>query len=270
MSAQHIAFIFLAAVSLGLGLKPTRGFADAAQEKQTGAKQTPSSLDEQLLEGLDSALLDDLDQDTRKKNTPGESEAKSSAGAPNNAKDKVRGKNANALDEQLLEELGRDEQTGSAQARDPLIDVQRRMKTVASRLADEKLDAQTTQLQQKIRDDLAALLEECKKQCQGGGSSSGKPGSKPGKGSQGSQAGKSPAAQAPTDAARDSSEKLRDRNTQRPERGALTGAMKASWGHLPERAREQLSNTNTDAFLPKYELLLEKYFKRLAETDSNE
>jgi hypothetical protein len=34
--------------------------------------------------------------------------------------------------------------------------------------------------------------------------------------------------------------------------------------------RQELSNTNTDVFLPKYELMLEKYFKRLAEADPNE
>jgi hypothetical protein len=37
------------------------------------------------------------------------------------------------------------------------------------------------------------------------------------------------------------------------------------WGHLPGRAREQMQNAQVEGFLPEYELLIEEYFKRLAE-----
>jgi len=37
------------------------------------------------------------------------------------------------------------------------------------------------------------------------------------------------------------------------------------WGQLPAKAREQMMQSPPEKFLPKYELLTEKYFKRLAE-----
>jgi hypothetical protein len=138
------------------------------------------------------------------------------------------------------------------------------MRNVQSRLIDQKLDDGTSQMQKRILDDLAALLQECKK-CQGGGS--GKPGAKSGKGS---QTGQSPAGQAPSDTARNSSDKLSNRNTQRGQTGSLAGAMKESWGNLPQHVRDRLGNAKTDTFLPKYELMLEKYFKRLGEADADE
>ena len=41
--------------------------------------------------------------------------------------------------------------------------------------------------------------------------------------------------------------------------------MKDVWGQLPAREREQMLQSPPEQFLPKYELLLEKYYKRLAE-----
>jgi hypothetical protein len=240
------------------------GFVLSAEAEPAATKQNTSTLDDQLLEGLDNALLEGLD-DKPKKKLQNASESKQGAPdrKPGEAADKTR-----SLDDELLGDLGGDDVGSPGRPQDPLVDIGRRMKSVASRLDDERLDAQTKEMQKTILDDLAALMQECKKQCQGSGS--GKPGSKSGKGSQGPQAGKSPATQAPSDTARNSSEKLRNRATERPERGALVNAMKESWGNLPERLRQELSNTNSDAFLPKYELMLEKYFKRLAEGDRNE
>jgi hypothetical protein len=212
--------------------------------------KAPSSLDEQLLEGLDDGPADK---------------------ATGTGQESSRSKGKSPLDEELLRDLGGEvggEDTGKPSASpDPLVAIGQRMRAVESRLTEQKLDGQTRQLQQKILADLATLMQECKKQCQGGG---GKPGSKPGKSGKGSQAGNSPAGQAPADTARDSSEKLRNRATERSDNGALVNAMKESWGNLPEHARKHLANMNKDVFLPKYEIMLEKYFKRLGEDDANE
>ena len=40
------------------------------------------------------------------------------------------------------------------------------------------------------------------------------------------------------------------------------------WGHLPEKAREQMQNSIDEEFLPKYEKLIEQYYQRLAEQPS--
>jgi hypothetical protein len=41
--------------------------------------------------------------------------------------------------------------------------------------------------------------------------------------------------------------------------------LKAVWGHLPERVRQEVQNASVEQFLPKYEKLIEDYYKRLAE-----
>jgi hypothetical protein len=41
--------------------------------------------------------------------------------------------------------------------------------------------------------------------------------------------------------------------------------IKSIWGQLPGRAREEMLWNADDEFLPKYELLIEEYFKSLVE-----
>ena len=41
--------------------------------------------------------------------------------------------------------------------------------------------------------------------------------------------------------------------------------VKDLWGHLPERSREQMLQSFSDEFLPKYELEIEQYYRRLSE-----
>jgi hypothetical protein len=192
-----------------------------------------SALDEELLQGLDNALLEGLDE-------------------------KPIEKAKNVPDVQPGEDQG-----SAGKSKDPLVGIGRRMRAVESRLGEQQLDDQTRQMQKQILDELAALVQECKKQCQGSGN---KPPSKSSKPSRGSQAG-SPG-QAPLEGPpRDSSDKLRERKTERDDRASIVNARKESWGNLPEHARQQIPNNYTEEFLPKYELLLEKYFKRLGEED---
>jgi hypothetical protein len=227
--------------------------ADDAKRPPSGSS-AKQSLDDQLLEGLDNTLLEGLDTNSNGK--PADA-----AGAADVGKSKPQRNSSDPLDDELLRDLGGEDISGNADASpDPLVGIGRRMRSVESRLAGKQLDDQTKQLQKQILDDLSALMQECKKQCQGGGSS---PSPRSGKPSSAAQAGKSPATAAP----RDSSGQLRERKTERADRKAITNAMKESWGHLPERARQQISNSATDEFLPKYERMLEKYFKRLAEED---
>ena len=41
--------------------------------------------------------------------------------------------------------------------------------------------------------------------------------------------------------------------------------VKALWGNLPERDRQQMVQSFSDEFLPKYELEIEQYYRRLSE-----
>jgi hypothetical protein len=52
---------------------------------------------------------------------------------------------------------------------------------------------------------------------------------------------------------------------QRADAQQMQGLLKDLWGQLPEKAREQMLQTSPEQFLPKYELMIEQYFKRLAE-----
>jgi hypothetical protein len=227
------------------------------------------SIDEKLLESLDTGPLDRVDEQATSKPSSGDAEKNSQRAEPPGS-EKPAGKSATAsdLDKDLLGELGGEEVSASRSPSDPLAGIGRQMRTVEGRLIEKQLDDQTQVMQKKILDDLAALMQECKKECQGSGGN--KSGSKPGKAGKGGQGGGSPATQAPTDTARNSSEKLRQRDTEGGERPTPVNAMKESWGNLPEHMRKHIANVKSDAFLPKYELMLEKYFKRLGEENENE
>ena len=120
-------------------------------------------------------------------------------------------------------------------------------------------------VQQEVVSQLDKLIAELSKQCQGGQC---KPGDQPPKPSQRSQSkpGKSgKAAGSGSTAARDSTDRL-DRSTAQPvEKGDIDALVKELWGHLPERSREQMLQSFSDEFLPKYELEIEQYYRRLSE-----
>src|SRR5205814_6675598 len=84
-----------------------------------------------------------------------------------------------------------------------------------------------------------------------------KPGTKPGKPGSAKGAGRT--------AARDSTDRL-DRTTAKPvDKGAVDEMVKALWGQLPARSREQMLQSFSDEFLPKYELDIEQYYRHLSE-----
>jgi hypothetical protein len=129
--------------------------------------------------------------------------------------------------------------------------------------AVEKAGAAQDQVVAQLDKLIAELSKQC--QCQGGQSQNGnrpkpeqrsqsKPGNKPG-----SAAGRGRAA------ARDSTDRL-DRASDQPiEKGEINELVKDLWGHLPERSREQMLQSFSDEFLPKYELEIEQYYRRLSE-----
>jgi hypothetical protein len=211
------------------------------------------SLDEQLLEGLDSGLLDDLDS------IP-------DAGATDSEQPKT-GEDESPLDAELIDQLIEGDDVGSADAADVHLLIGQRMQVAQQRIRSRQTAATTQRLQQKIIDDLERLIEEArKKQCCGGGE--GQP--KPGPAGQPKAGQPKPDGAASKKPARDgSSETSTDRvgESESPESAIARyrALVKQVWGHLPERIREQMPNTAGEEFLPKYEELIEDYFERLAE-----
>jgi len=127
--------------------------------------------------------------------------------------------------------------------------------------------AQAGAAQRQVVVQLDELIAELSKQCNcSGGGSSNKPPSpsqrsqaKPGK-----SKGKPGRGNAP---ARDSNTQLTDKAAEPIEKGELEALVKHLWGHLPERQREQMLQSFSDEFLPKYELEIEQYYQRLSEEE---
>ncbi|PHS11636.1 MAG: hypothetical protein COA78_09365 [Blastopirellula sp.] len=68
--------------------------------------------------------------------------------------------------------------------------------------------------------------------------------------------------------AKNSDEELRNQKIELLPIDARNALLKETWGHLPEKIRQQLMNTSIEKFLPKYEKLTEDYFRKLAEETS--
>lgn len=214
------------------------------------ADPAPKSLDEQLLDDLDTELL----PPTVKKPSPGPA---SEDAAPRAKKAEDPG-----LDQKLLDEIdGEDIELG--EQTDPLTRIGRTMRQVETLIDKRDTSKRTQEMQKQIVRDLEQLLEVTKQQCQGGqckpSSSSQKTGN--------AAAGNKPAEGDPSNKpARDSVDRLgKAGKTDAANEQDMDELVKQVWGHLPEKVRGQMQNVSVENFLPKYEKLIEEYYKRLAE-----
>ena len=233
--------------------------AHAAQRK-TGRDAAPArTLDEQLFDDLDSDLFDDLDVSQPLPE-----------GGPDDRNGPVRSQPQNReLDRAQPDLLHQGEDIGSDQAVDPLTRIGQRMRDVEHRMSQKDTSEDTQRLQQRVVDELDQLLRLAKQQHKhqsGGGQPS----------SNVRQRKSVRQTQPPTE------EQLR-KNTNR---GSGDSAQRVGtappgqvdwdpshvlgkeiWGHLPEQQREQMILQQSEQFLPQYKLLIEEYFKRLAEDE---
>jgi hypothetical protein len=69
--------------------------------------------------------------------------------------------------------------------------------------------------------------------------------------------------------ARDSESRSRQGESQPASLADRKALVRDLWGHLPPQIREQMLQAHSDEFLPKYELEIEKYFRRLAEREES-
>lgn len=246
-----MAVAIVAVASLGaLAADPTAGGAPA----QPAAKSP--TLDQRLSDELDRELLQDL---------PGATRSESSPAGQQKPAEKPRNSPSD-LDRQLLDQLRQGEDLGE-KSPDPFLTVSRRMRSVEERISQKDTAEATQRLQQQIVADLALLIEQAKRQCSGGQCSqpgASKPGGKPGankKGGTGDNAGTK-------QSAKDSTERLGKSAATEAELAAMKTLVKEVWGHLPPKLREQMQSGLVEQFLPKYETLIEAYYKRLAEERS--
>ena len=229
-------------------------------DPKSGDAKKDASLEQQLLDDLGADLLDDL------KSAGGVKPPKGKPG-----KRPAKGDGDGPLDKKLLEDLddldGGGEDFGVDQDDDPFLTIGREMRKAGELIGERKSADETQQLQVKIVEQLDALIKRIRRQQKQQQSASNRksPGStrqtpkQPGKNSSGAS-GKT--ANKPS---RDSTDRLGKGDTRRVDMAAMKKLMEDIWGSLPERARQEMLQGAGDEFLPKYELKIERYFRRLSE-----
>lgn len=153
------------------------------------------------------------------------------------------------------------EDLGAKKGSNPLRMIESNMRSVEKALRREDLAAGTQSKQREIAQQLAALIEQLERQRQSSSRSSGK--------------SKSTAAEPEAAPSSTGQEVVRsETGTDRPSVGAdgegekvPVGIAKEVWGQLPARVRQQMQNLKSEEFLPKYERMIQQYYKRLAEMD---
>ena len=219
--------------STTLALAP---LAAAQQPDKPAAK----AANDDLLKDLETDLLGDLP--TAKNTTPG----KSAGGKP-------------SPDEQRLrDQLKAGEDPGSA-PEDPLLRIGRQMRAVEERIAQKDTSDQTQSAQGEIIVELKKLIEQAKKQ----GGSGNKSASGRGTGQRGPGDG-----QARPGAPQEATDRVGKPQTEATQSADVRDLLQRIWGHLPEKRLDEMRNALSDQFLPKYEKLIEEYYKRLAEERS--
>lgn len=198
---------------------------------------------------LDEQLLDDL-----KPATPKVKPADKPANQPKTAQEK--------LDEQLRRDLeGLEGEDLGQEKKDehPLKKLGREMREVQQRIGARDTAEGTQQLQKQIAADLKQLIEQAQKKPQGNKSGNN---NKPGSNS--AQAG-SDSGQAASKPGQESTQRLEQGNQEEVRMNEVKDALRRIWGHLPEKEREEMIGALGEQFLPKYERLIEAFYKRLAE-----
>jgi hypothetical protein len=224
----------------------TGGIAIWATAALTNAQSPPSgvkppakshSLDQQLLDDLDRELLKDL---------PGVKQPADAAGLQSSKPGVPNGFSAK----------GAEGDDTPIESKNPLAMVAQRMRTVESRIARHDTSATTQEEQDRIIDDLDALLVAAKK-----GRGGGKQGDNAGSAAQaGIGAGDTPAGPP-----RDSTSRIEHGSKEPVETADVKDVLRRFWGHLPQKLRDQMQASFSEQFLPQYERVIEEYYKRLAE-----
>jgi|GEM_PF-2861362 len=236
-----------------ISLLPTSAFAwQTGGTSSTGkSKQTPTDnktgvgvFEEELFKGLDKlpAIPDSPGRPQPKPDTPD------------------RGP---AIDSQRQRRLTQGEDLGQ-QAVDSWSRIGDSMRNVEGRIAAGDLGKETQQLQKIIAQDLARMTKQLRQQSSnssfrpGAGAASGTSSQDPNNG------------QDSTKPATDSTARIGQDPGNQAELEETEMIVDRLWGQLPVRIQTQLRGAAVDQFLPKYQLLLEQFYRRLAEQEGED
>ena len=239
-----------------LGIAWLVGAVSVVAHVEGAGEQPPSPLDEELLESLGSDPLDPVDGKPVESGPP----------SPAEEGDASRGEEEE-WQQRLRRELGA---AAESEEDNPLLEIARMMRQAEGRLDRHDAGSATQGLQRRIVADLNKLIEEARKAAKKSGApasaaqrvaSRAPVGQPPNRGAQpqGGQPSDKPAAQS-NQRPRAAGEQPGQADLER-----VRAIIKDLWGELPERQREQMLESPPEEFLPKYELLIEEYFRRLSE-----
>jgi hypothetical protein len=233
-------------VAAGIG-----AVAGGSMPAQPGA-EPPRSPDEKLLDALSTERPDGLDHES------------TAAGQRQVELVDPAGKGPDDLRARLRRELGA---AAVAEGENPLLQVAQHMRDVKGRMARKDSGPATQGLQRQIVADLDELIRQAHKQCR-----QGKPGGTP-----------SPQASSPGQPKQGAGGKGPNKNPTGPgtrrtangesrtlDKQQMQTLVQQLWQvALPKQQRDRLMQRPFDEFLPKYELQIEQYYRRLSEEEDH-
>ncbi len=152
-----------------------------------------------------------------------------------------------------------------SQEQNPLLEIARQMREVEGRIARNDSGTTTRKVQQQIIADLDALIADARKRARRG---------KPGDGQVTPQRSVDPSSQQGDNGGRTPTDKPATASTPRTDNGEprepdvkmMRRVMEKLWEvDLHQHARQQMMETQPEEFLPKYEMMIEEYFRRLSQ-----
>jgi hypothetical protein len=228
---------------------------------QTGSSASPPAGGS---ESLGNQLLNDLTPSARQKPPASQSD-------PNlDSKSEARLRDAASRYDDLGEDIGRPSGPLS------LVRVRQGMQRAESLLGEQSASRsavplnQAASVQMQVVDQLDQLIAELSRQCQGGNCPLGDPPPSPSQQSQAKSGNSQRAAAQGQTAARDSTARLNNAGAKPVDKADLEELAKQLWGHLPPRTREQMMQSFSEEFLPKYEREIEEYYRRLSEEQKSD
>lgn len=249
-SVMRAAGVVLLVVSLA-------AIARAAEPSSAPEKSSEESPPAKTEPGVDDALLNDLDNELLE-------------GAGNlkdpQAKPAMERKPGDASPRELPidgEDVG-----VPGEEQDPLLHVSQEMRSAEEWIPQRNRRSAAEQVQQRIVDNLARLIQQAEQQQQAQQSSKSSQKQPQASQRQSAKQSKPSTGGKPEESnqpAQDSTERMGKAKQVRPDAEMVKSLMKDTWGHLPERDREQVLQHSPEQFLPQYELMIERYYKRLAE-----
>ena len=235
-------------------------------DTKSGDAKKDAPLEQQLLDDLGADLLDDLKSAggvTPEQGKADQRPAKGDGDAP--------------LDKKLQEDLddldGGGEDFGVNDEEHPFLTIGREMRKAGELIGERKSADETQQLQVKIVEQLDALIKRIRRQQKQQQSASNRksPGSTRQTPKQPGQKPLGTPGKTAIKPSRDSTDRLGKSDPRKKvDMAAMKKLMEDIWGSLPERARQEMRQDSGDEFLPKYELKIERYFRRLAEQRRDE